>query len=48
MEFTQVLAVVAGWALLSVPASLLIGACMGRVEQLPGRLASVRSIEGAA
>jgi len=42
MEFSHVLALVAGWAVVSVPASLLIGACMGRAEQLPGRLVKVR------
>jgi hypothetical protein len=46
MEFSQVFAVVAAWALLSVPASLLIGVCMSRKEQLQEpRLAKVRSFD---
>jgi hypothetical protein len=46
MELSQVFAVVAAWALLSVPASLLIGVCMSRKEQLQEpRLAEVRSFD---
>lgn len=46
MELSQVFAVVAAWALLSVPAALLIGVCMSRKEKLPEpRLAEVRSFD---